>query len=75
MTLPFATLTPVSAPLVGRVTLPGSKSVTNRALLVAGLARGTSRLTGILRSEQSRPRPPAAQLLGSGPVPLPAPKF
>ncbi|WP_299784992.1 3-phosphoshikimate 1-carboxyvinyltransferase [uncultured Marivita sp.] len=53
MPLPIARITPVSQPLVGRVTLPGSKSVTNRALLVAGLARGTSRLTGILRSDDT----------------------
>ena len=29
---------------------PGSKSITNRALLLAGLANGTSRLTGALKS-------------------------
>jgi len=44
------TITPVSAPLVGRATPPGSKSITNRALLLAGLAKGTSRLTGALKS-------------------------
>ena len=64
MTLPFATLTPVSAPLVGRVTLPGSKSVTNRALLVAGLARGTSRLTGILRSDDTKYMMSALRAMG-----------
>lgn len=46
-----ATLTvlPVERPLVGRVSPPGSKSITNRALLLAGLAKGTSRLTGALK--------------------------
>jgi len=39
--------------LVGRVTPPGSKSITNRALLLAALARGTSRLTGALKSKDT----------------------
>lgn len=45
-------LTPIppEAPLRGRAAPPGSKSITNRALLVAGLANGTSRLTGALKS-------------------------
>lgn len=37
-----------------RVRLPGSKSVTNRALLLAALAPGTSRLTGGLEAEDTR---------------------
>ena len=48
------TLTPPPARLVGRVVLPGSKSITNRALLMAGLAKGTSRLTGVLKSDDTR---------------------
>jgi 3-phosphoshikimate 1-carboxyvinyltransferase len=36
------------------VTPPGSKSITNRALLLAALARGTSRLTGALKSDDTR---------------------
>jgi 3-phosphoshikimate 1-carboxyvinyltransferase len=44
------TITPVDRPLVGRATPPGSKSITNRALLLAGLANGTSRLSGALKS-------------------------
>lgn len=43
-------ITPVEGPLVGRATPPGSKSITNRALLLAGLADGTSHLTGALKS-------------------------
>jgi 3-phosphoshikimate 1-carboxyvinyltransferase len=46
-------ITPVSGPLVGCVTLPGSKSITNRALLLAGLAKGRSRLTGALKSDDT----------------------
>lgn len=37
----------------GTVALPGSKSFTNRALIVAACARGTSRVSGILRSDDS----------------------
>ena len=64
MPLPVARLTPVTAPLTGRVTLPGSKSVTNRALLVAGLARGKSRLTGILRSDDTKYMMAALRAMG-----------
>src|SRR6185312_15979637 len=46
-------ITPPGHPLVGRVTPPGSKSITNRALLLAGLARGTSHLTGALKSKDT----------------------
>jgi 3-phosphoshikimate 1-carboxyvinyltransferase len=47
------TITPPDHPLVGRVTPPGSKSITNRALLLAALAHGTSRLTGALKSKDT----------------------
>jgi 3-phosphoshikimate 1-carboxyvinyltransferase len=47
------TITPPQRPLVGRVTPPGSKSITNRALLLAALARGTSRLSGALKSKDT----------------------
>lgn len=36
------------------VTLPGSKSITNRALLLAALAEGSSRLTGALKSDDTK---------------------
>lgn len=44
------TVVPPGRPLKGAVTPPGSKSITNRALLLAALAKGTSRLTGALKS-------------------------
>lgn len=47
------TIIPPAHPLVGRVTPPGSKSITNRALLLAALAKGTSRLTGALKSKDT----------------------
>lgn len=46
-------IVPVTQPLRGRVLPPGSKSITNRALLLAALARGTSRLTGALKSDDT----------------------
>jgi 3-phosphoshikimate 1-carboxyvinyltransferase len=47
------TIAPPDHPLVGRVTLPGSKSITNRALLLAGLAEGQSRIGGALKSKDT----------------------
>lgn len=46
-------ITPPNHALVGRVSPPGSKSITNRALLLAALAKGTSRLTGALKSKDT----------------------
>src|SRR6187549_2445255 len=40
-------------PLDARVRVPGSKSVTNRALLAAALADGTSELSGALASDDT----------------------
>ena len=44
----------VEGPISGRVTLPGSKSITNRALVIAALAEGTSTLRGVLDSDDTR---------------------
>lgn len=41
-------------PINGTVQVPGSKSITNRALLLAALAKGKSTLTGVLFSDDSR---------------------
>lgn len=48
-----AQITPVTAPISGSINVPGSKSYTNRALIVAGLAQGKSELTGFLKSDDS----------------------
>jgi 3-phosphoshikimate 1-carboxyvinyltransferase len=50
---PAFTIIPPNRPLSGRVSPPGSKSITNRALLLAALAEGTSRLTGALKSKDT----------------------
>ncbi len=45
---------PVDSPLCGMVRPPGSKSLTNRALVVAALAGGESRLTNVLDSQDTQ---------------------
>lgn len=57
-------IAPVTGPLKGAVRLPGSKSITNRALLMAGLARGTSRLTGALKSDDTARMAEALRAMG-----------
>jgi 3-phosphoshikimate 1-carboxyvinyltransferase len=44
---------PAAKPIRGRATLPGSKSYTNRALVLAALARGKSVLEGALFSDDT----------------------
>lgn len=44
---------PLGGPVHASVRLPGSKSITNRALVCAALARGTSRLSGVLDAEDT----------------------
>ena len=61
---PAVTVVPPTTPLRGRVSPPGSKSITNRALLLAGLARGTSRLTGVLKSDDTRLMVEALRAMG-----------
>ena len=45
---------PVVRPVSGTIRPPGSKSLTNRALVIAALAEGTSRLTGVLDSRDTQ---------------------
>ena len=44
---------PFTAPVRGSVEIPGSKSLTNRALVLAALAKGQTRLEGCLFSEDT----------------------
>ena len=55
---------PVQSPIDATATVPGSKSFTNRALLVAALAEGRSRLTGALFSDDTRYMCKALRQLG-----------
>ena len=48
----------------GTVTLPGSKSISNRALLLAALSEGTTELDGLLDSDDTRVMRAALQALG-----------
>lgn len=61
---PPLAIVPPDHPLVGRVTPPGSKSITNRALLLAALAKGTSRLTGALKSKDTKLMAAALRQMG-----------
>ena len=47
-------VTPVKNSVSGMVTVPGSKSMTNRALLMAALSKEKSMLRGVLFSDDSR---------------------
>ncbi|WP_397458574.1 3-phosphoshikimate 1-carboxyvinyltransferase [Pseudomonas asplenii] len=58
------TVIPPNASLNGKVTPPGSKSITNRALLLAALAKGTSRLSGALKSDDTRHMSNALRQMG-----------
>ncbi|WP_019994982.1 3-phosphoshikimate 1-carboxyvinyltransferase [Aureimonas ureilytica] len=60
------TIIPPTHPLRGRVSPPGSKSITNRALLLAALAKGQSRLTGALKSDDTRYMAQALRAMGVG---------
>jgi 3-phosphoshikimate 1-carboxyvinyltransferase len=47
-------ITPFEAPIDAVVSVPGSKSLTNRALVVSSLAQGKSRLSNVLHSDDTR---------------------
>jgi 3-phosphoshikimate 1-carboxyvinyltransferase len=57
-------ITPFTQPVRGAVTLPGSKSLTNRALLLAALCDQPVRLTGALFSEDTTLMAVALRRLG-----------
>jgi 3-phosphoshikimate 1-carboxyvinyltransferase len=57
-------ITPLTATLTARITVPGSKSITNRALILAALADGEATLRGALWSEDTQIMVAALQALG-----------
>ncbi|MBN6709808.1 3-phosphoshikimate 1-carboxyvinyltransferase [Haemophilus haemoglobinophilus] len=57
------TLTPISR-IEGEINLPGSKSLSNRALLLAALAHGTTQVTNLLDSDDIRHMLNALKALG-----------
>lgn len=61
---PSLRITPINHALNATVRVPGSKSLTNRALLIASLADGKTHLTNALFSDDSRYFAKALQALG-----------
>jgi 3-phosphoshikimate 1-carboxyvinyltransferase len=57
-------VTPLEGPLDVTVRLPGSKSLTNRALVCAALAEGTSVLDGVLEADDTLAMVDGLQALG-----------
>jgi 3-phosphoshikimate 1-carboxyvinyltransferase len=57
---------PAAGPIRGQVRPPGSKSITNRALVCAALAQGESLLTGALDSEDTHVMIAGLKQLGIG---------
>jgi 3-phosphoshikimate 1-carboxyvinyltransferase len=55
---------PFTRPVRGRITLPGSKSITNRALMLAALSAGTTTLRGALFSRDTQIMVAALRTLG-----------
>lgn len=61
---PQLPITPFTRPVSGAVTIPGSKSLTNRALLLAALCDAPVTLTGALFSDDTRLMAEALRRLG-----------
>jgi 3-phosphoshikimate 1-carboxyvinyltransferase len=57
-------ISPVRTPLRAEITVPGSKSITNRALVLAALGEGETELRGALWSEDTQVMVEALQQLG-----------
>jgi 3-phosphoshikimate 1-carboxyvinyltransferase len=47
-------IVPLTSPVQAKITVPGSKSITNRALVLAALAEGETRLNGALWSQDTQ---------------------
>ena len=65
MSLPdLIEIVPLSEPISAQINVPGSKSITNRALMLAALGRGETTLKGALWSEDTQVMVEALQGLG-----------
>ena len=65
MSLPeLIEIVPLTQPVRAEITVPGSKSITNRALILAALAHGEVTLKGALWSEDTQVMTEALQKLG-----------
>jgi pentafunctional AROM polypeptide len=56
---------PPALPPTGRVRVPGSKSISNRVLLMTALGQGTCRIRGLLHSEDTQVMMAALSALGA----------
>jgi len=65
LTTKFIDIPPLSG-VAGTVRVPGSKSISNRALLLAGFASGTTLIEGVLDSDDTRVMIDALVQLGCG---------
>ena len=65
LTTKFIDIPPLSG-VAGTVRVPGSKSISNRALLLAGFAAGTTVIEGVLDSDDTRVMLDALVQLGCG---------
>ncbi|MFZ1887625.1 MAG: 3-phosphoshikimate 1-carboxyvinyltransferase [Candidatus Binataceae bacterium] len=59
-------IAPLAGPIAARIELPGSKSITNRAMLLAAMANGRSVIDGALLSDDTRYMANALRTLGFG---------
>ena len=66
MTIDALAIPTARSPVRGTIRPPGSKSITNRALVCAALARGESTLTGALDSQDTRVMADGLARLGIG---------
>lgn len=57
-------IVPLTAPVTAEITVPGSKSITNRALILAALADGVTTLRGALWSEDTQVMAECLEKLG-----------
>lgn len=62
---PLRVIEPLGHPVDATVVLPGSKSLTNRALVVASLAPGTSTLHGVLDADDTAAMIDCVEALGA----------
>ncbi|RDB61815.1 3-phosphoshikimate 1-carboxyvinyltransferase [Gordonibacter sp. 28C] len=60
-----AVIEPLPSPLHGAATVPGDKSISHRAVLFSAMAEGTSRVSGVLDSEDVRSSIAAVGKLGA----------
>jgi 3-phosphoshikimate 1-carboxyvinyltransferase len=61
---PVIEIVPLTAPVRAEITVPGSKSITNRALILAALADGRTTLRGALWSEDTQMMTDCLRALG-----------